>query len=64
MYKVNFFQNRQLVNTFEFGTEIKAIDCLLRHASEKQLTISNDNSYASSDGNMPELEIQIEQYEY
>lgn len=63
MYKVNFFQNRRLVNSFEYGTEIKAIDCLLRHAVEKQLTVSNDNYYASSDGNMPELEINIEEHE-
>ena len=59
MYTVNFYENRQLVNTFTFGTEHKAEQCLLRHASEKDLTVREDLYYASSEGNFPETEIEI-----
>jgi len=59
MYTVSFFKNRELVNQFTFGTEHKAEQCLLRHASEKQLEVREDNYYASSEGNFPEVEIEI-----
>ena len=59
MYTVNFYQNRQLVNTFIFNSEHNAEQCLLRHASEKNLEVREDNYYASSEGNFPEIEIEI-----
>lgn len=59
MYTVNFYHNRQLVNSFTFGTEHKAEQCLLSHASEKNLEVREDNYYASSEGNFPETEIEI-----
>lgn len=62
MYHVEFYHNRKLVQEFEFGTEAKAIDCLMSHASEKSLNVREDMYYASSEGNIPETEIEIVQY--
>ena len=59
MYKVNFYTNRELTNSFEFTTERKAITCLESHASHNSLKVTNGQWYASSGGNIPEQEIEI-----
>jgi hypothetical protein len=59
MYIVEFYHQSKLVQEFEFATEKQAIDCLLRHASEKSLNVREDMHYAFSDGNKPETEIEI-----
>ncbi len=62
MYTVNFYHNRKFIRGFAFATENQAIDCLMRHASEKSLNVREDMYYASSEGNLPETEIEIVQY--
>lgn len=62
MYTVEFYNNGKLVQEFEFATENQAIDCLIRHASDKSLDVREDYYYASSEGNKPEIEIEIVQY--
>ena len=62
MYTVEFYHNSKLVQEFEFATENQALDCLMRHASDKSLNVREDLYYASSEGNKPETEIEIVQY--
>lgn len=62
MYTVEFYHNSKLVQEFEFATENQAVDCLMRHASDKSLNVREDQYYASSEGNKPETEIEIVQY--
>jgi len=62
MYNVEFYHNSKLVQEFEFATENQAVDCLMRHASEKSLNVREDQYYAYSDGSKPETEIEIVQY--
>ena len=63
MYQVNFYFNARLINTFEFATLNKAINCWMLHTNEKGLTISETNKYHSlSYGNVPQEEIEIVQY--
>ena len=62
MYTVEFYHNSKLTNTFEFATENQAVDCLMRHASDKSLNVREDQYYASSEGVKPETEIEIVQY--
>lgn len=59
MYQVKFYQNRELIKTYEFTTERKAITCLESHASNDSLKVTNGQWYASSGGNIPEQEIEI-----
>ncbi len=62
MYNVEFYHNSKLVQEFEFATENQAVDCLLRHASDLSLEVREDQYYAYSEGNKPEIEIEIVQY--
>jgi hypothetical protein len=59
MYIVEFYHKSKLVQEFEFAKENQAVDCLMRHASEKSLNVREDMYYAFSDGNKPETEIEI-----
>lgn len=59
MYTVNFYHNSQLINSFTFGTEQKAEQCLISHADYRGLNVREDLYYASSDGIKPETEIEI-----
>ena len=63
MYQVNFYFNRKLINTFTFGTEHKAEECLVEHANHKGMNIRDDFYYASLEGTIPEEEIEIVQVE-
>lgn len=63
MYQVNFYFNRQRINTMEFGTEQKAEQCLIAHADAKGMIIREDFYYASYEGTIPEEEIEIVQIE-
>lgn len=62
MYTVNFYFKGQLIKSFDFGTELKAITCLMNHADAKGLTVSANSYYAADGGNIPEQEIEIVQY--
>ena len=59
MYTVNFYKNSKLVNQFEYIIERLAIDCLRRHADNQSLEVREDFYYAYSEGNKPEIEIEI-----
>ena len=59
MYTVNFYHNSQLINSFTFGTENQAEQCLISHADYRGLEVREDKYYASSEGNKPETEIEI-----
>ena len=59
MYTVNFYKNSRLVNQFDYNVEHLAIDCLRRHADYQSLEIREDFYYAYSEGNKPEIEIEI-----
>jgi hypothetical protein len=59
MYQVNFYFNRQLIKTLEFGTEHKAEQCLIEYANECGMDIREDNYYAAWEGTIPEREIEI-----
>jgi hypothetical protein len=55
MYQVEFYHNSKLVTQFEFATEKEAVDCMLRHASEKGLEVGANYDEAYSEGNKPEI---------
>jgi hypothetical protein len=55
MNTVTFYHNNIKVQQFTFATEKEAVDCMLRHASEKGLEVSPNYDEAYSEGNKPEL---------
>lgn len=59
MYTVNFYKNSRLVNQLDYIVERLAIDCLRRHADNQNLEVREDFYYAYSEGNNPEIEIEI-----
>ena len=54
MNTVTFYHNGIEVNEFTFATEKEAVDCMVRHASEKNLEINDLYTEAYSEGNKPE----------
>jgi len=55
MNTVSIYNQNILVNKFTFATEKEAVDCMLRHASEKGLEINKNYTEAFSEGNKPEI---------
>jgi len=60
-YEVNFYSNKELINTMVFDTEHEAEFCLVSHADNESLTIREDYYYASSNGTTRSEEIEIVQ---
>ena len=60
-YEVNFYSNKELVNTLVFDTEHEAEFCLVANADKESLTIREDYYYASSKGTTRCEEIEIVQ---
>jgi hypothetical protein len=61
MNTVTFYHNNIPVQQFAFATEKEAVDCMLRHASEKGLEVSPNYDEAYSEGNKPETLIIVNQ---
>jgi len=61
MNTVTFYHNNIQVQQFTFATEKEAVDCMLRHASEKGLEVNDHYSEAYSEGNKPETLIIVNQ---
>jgi hypothetical protein len=55
MNTVTFYKHNVRIQEFTFATEKEAVDCMLRHASEKGLEVSPNYDEAYSEGNKPEL---------
>jgi hypothetical protein len=62
MYQVSFFKHNQLVKSFEFTTEKKAITFLVENADANCLDVSSNQYHATSGGTIPELQINISQF--
>jgi hypothetical protein len=61
MNTVTFYHNNIQVQQFTFATEKEAVDCMVRHASEKGLEVSPNYDEAYSEGNKPETLIIVNQ---
>lgn len=59
MNTVTIYNQGQKVNTFNFATEKEAVDCMLRHASEKGLEVNDLYTEAYSEGIKPEILILV-----
>jgi len=55
MNTVTIYNQNQLVAEYKFATEKEAVDCMLRHASEKNLEVNDLYTEAYSDGVKPEI---------
>lgn len=55
MNTVSIYNQNILVNKFTFATEKEAVDCMLRHASDKGLEVGPNYDEAYSEGNKPEI---------
>lgn len=55
MYTVTFYTNNIKTAEYTFTTEKEAVDCMLRHASEKGLEVNDNYTEAYSEGNKPEI---------
>jgi len=55
MNTVTFYRHNVKIQEFVFRTEKQAVDCMLRHASEKGLEVSPNYDEAYSLGNKPEI---------
>ena len=54
MNTVTFYHHNIKVAEYTFSTEKEAVDCMLRHASEKGLEVSPNYDEAYSQGNIPD----------
>lgn len=61
MNTVTFYHNNIQIQQFTFATEKEAVDCMLRHASEKGLEVNDNYTEAYSEGNKPETLIIVNQ---
>ena len=55
MNTVTFYHNNIKTAEYTFATEKEAVDCMVRHASEKGLEVSPNYDEAYSEGNKPEI---------
>ena len=58
---VTFYTHNIKTAEYTFATEKEAVDCMLRHASEKGLEVSPNYDEAYSEGNKPETLIIVNQ---
>ena len=59
MYTVNTFKQSNLVASTTFFKQTEAVSYLIEKSNELSLWVSKSYDYASSEGNKPEIEIEL-----